>query len=92
MRLVPIRLCLLSIFTLILMAPALVQAQESTSAAADKAEGELRQAIRLYDDALRRAANDSGASRVFAYRALFEHGDRELGAWIAALAGPEEGA
>ena len=55
MRLVlPIRLCLLSIFTLILMAPALVQAQESTSAAADKAEGELRQAIRLYDDALRR--------------------------------------
>ena len=49
------RLCLLPILTLLLMAPALGPAQEMTSAAAGKAEGELRQAIRLYDDALRRA-------------------------------------
>lgn len=50
-------------------------------------------AVGQHDDAaLRRAAKDAGASRVFAYRALFEHGDRELGAWIAGLAGPEEGA
>ena len=48
-------------------------------------------AVGQHDDAaLRRAARDAGASRVFAYRALFEHGDRELGAWIAGLAAPEE--
>ena len=49
------RLCLLPILTLMLLAPALLPAQEITSASAGKAEGELRQAIRLYDDALRRA-------------------------------------
>lgn len=32
-----------------------------------------------------RAARVAGAARVYAYRALFEHGDRELGAWIAGL-------
>ena len=37
------------------LAPALLPAQEISSASASKAEGELRQAIRLYDDALRRA-------------------------------------
>ena len=49
------RFFLLPILTLILMAPALAPAQETASAAAGKAEAELRQAIRLYDDALRRA-------------------------------------
>lgn len=33
----------------------------------------------------RRAARDAGASRVYAYRALFEHGDRDLGGWVAGL-------
>ena len=49
------RRCLLPILTLVLMAPALGPAQETNPAAAGKAEGELRQAIHLYDDALRRA-------------------------------------
>jgi hypothetical protein len=39
------------------------------------------------DESLRRSARDAGASRVHAYRALFEQGDRVLGAWIAGLAG-----
>jgi len=39
------------------------------------------------DQAIRRGARTAGASRVYAYRALFEHGDRELGAWIGGLAG-----
>jgi hypothetical protein len=49
-------------------------------------------AVGQHDDAdLRRAAREAGATRVYAYRALFEHGDRELGAWIAGLgAGAEE--
>jgi hypothetical protein len=49
-------------------------------------------AVGQHDDAeARRAAKDAGAARVFAYRTLFEHGDRELGAWIAGLAaGAEE--
>jgi hypothetical protein len=43
-------------------------------------------AVGQHDDAeLRRAAREAGATRVYAYRALFEHGDRELGAWIAGL-------
>ncbi len=46
---------LLPILTLVLMAPVLAPAQETASGVADKAEAELRQAIRLYDDALRRA-------------------------------------
>jgi ketosteroid isomerase-like protein len=49
------RLCLLSIITLILMAPTWAPAQETSSATAGTAEAELRQAIRRYDDALRRA-------------------------------------
>lgn len=50
------RLCLLPILALILVAPPRAPAQEATpAAAAGNAEAELRQAIRLYDDALRRA-------------------------------------
>jgi hypothetical protein len=49
-------------------------------------------AVGQHDDAdARRAARVAGAARVYAYRSLFEHGDRELGAWIAGLgAGREE--
>ena len=47
----PLRL--LPILALILLAPVRAPAQESTTAAT--AEAELRQAIQLYDDALRRA-------------------------------------
>ena len=44
-------------------------------------------AVGQHDDAdARRAAKAAGAARVFAYRTLFEHGDRELGDWIAGLA------
>jgi hypothetical protein len=43
-------------------------------------------AVGQHDDApLRRSAREAGADRVYAYRALFEHGDRELGAWVAGL-------
>jgi hypothetical protein len=48
-------------------------------------------AVGQHDDAdLRRAAREAGATRVYAYRTLFEHGDRELGAWIAGLAAGRE--
>jgi DNA-binding NarL/FixJ family response regulator len=41
-------------------------------------------AVGQHDDvALRRAALDAGAERVFTYRALFENGPRTLGAWLA---------
>ncbi len=47
-------------------------------------------AVGQHDDAaLRRSALAAGAARVHAYRALFEQGDRLLGAWIAALVTPE---
>jgi hypothetical protein len=43
-------------------------------------------AVGQHDDALsRRAAKDAGATRVYAYRALFEHGDRELGLWLGTI-------
>lgn len=43
-------------------------------------------AVGQHDDApLRRAAKDAGATRVYAYRALFEHADRELGAWLRTI-------
>lgn len=46
-------------------------------------------AVGQHDDAvLRRAARQAGATRVLAYRTLFEHGARELGAWVASLAAP----
>jgi hypothetical protein len=39
-----------------------------------------------HDDAeLRRDAQAAGAAHVYAYRTLFEHGDRDLGGWIAGL-------
>lgn len=43
-------------------------------------------AVGQHDDAeVRRAARAAGADRVYAYRTLFEHGDRELGAWVGTL-------
>ena len=43
-------------------------------------------AVGQHDDAeSRRAATAAGASRVYAYRALFEHGDRVLEAWIDSI-------
>ena len=40
-------------------------------------------AVGQHDDAaLRKAAIDAGASRVFTYRALFEDGPRLLGRWL----------
>ena len=43
-------------------------------------------AVGQHDDVpLRRAATAAGATKVYAYRALFEHGDRELGAWLAGV-------
>lgn len=48
-------------------------------------------AVGQHDDLeTRRAAKAAGASRVHAYRALFEHGDRELSAWVAALRAAKE--
>lgn len=49
-------------------------------------------AVGQHDDApLRRAARAAGATHVYAYRALAEHGERDLGGWIAGLsAGQEE--
>ncbi len=49
-------------------------------------------ALGQHDDAdARSAARNAGATRVFAYRSLFDHGDRELGTWIASLShGPKE--
>lgn len=52
---------LLPILALALMAPLMVSAQETT--ASGKAEAELRQAVRSYDDALRR--NDADAAARF---------------------------
>lgn len=41
-------------------------------------------AVGQHDDiALRKAALEAGAERVFAYRALFEDGARLLGTWLA---------
>jgi CheY-like chemotaxis protein len=43
-------------------------------------------AVAQHDDApLRAAARDAGAGRVYAYRVLAEHGDRELRRWFGAL-------
>ena len=43
-------------------------------------------AVGQHDDApLRAAAKAAGATRVYAYRALFERGDRELGAWLRTI-------
>lgn len=60
--------------------------------AAATAAGVPAIAVGQHDDAgMRRAARTAGAGRVYAYRTLFEHGDRELGAWVGGLAaGPQE--
>ncbi len=43
-------------------------------------------AVGQHDDAqMRRAATAAGATRVYAYRALFEHGDRVLAGWIESI-------
>jgi len=50
-------------------------------------------AVGQHDDAaLRRAAKGAGAIHVYAYRALFEHGDRDLGGWVAGLSAGREDA
>jgi len=49
-----------------------------------KAAGADVAAVGQHDDAaLRKAALEAGASRVFTYRALFENGPRLLGKWLA---------
>ncbi len=56
-----------------------------------QAAGVPAMAVAQHDDApLRRAARNAGARRVYAYRALFEHGPRELAAWLAVLGTDEE--
>jgi hypothetical protein len=43
-------------------------------------------AVGQHDDVpLWKAAHAAGATKVYAYRVLFEHGGRELGAWVASL-------
>ena len=50
-------------------------------------------AVGQHDDVeMRRAGRVAGAARVYAYRTLFEHGDRELGAWIGDLPAGAAGA
>ena len=49
-------------------------------------------AVGQHDDAaLRRAAKDAGAARVFSYRRLFEHGDRDLATWVRSLVPAADG-
>jgi hypothetical protein len=56
------------------------------------AAGRPAVAVGQHDDApLRRSARAAGAAKVYAYRALFEHGDRELGGWVAGLRAAGEG-
>jgi hypothetical protein len=58
----------------------------TTALAAAAAAGVPAVAVGQHDDAdLRRSAKAAGAVHVYAYRALHEHGDRDLGAWIASL-------
>ena len=64
----PLRL--LAIVALILMTPGRVPAQDAASATGGKAEAELREAIRLYDDALRRSDADA-AERFWADEYVF---------------------
>jgi hypothetical protein len=48
-------------------------------------------AVGQHDDVPQRtAAKAAGASRVHAYRALFDHGDRELTTWLTALRAAKE--
>ena len=53
---------------------------------ADSAAGVPAIAVVQHDYApLRAAAKAAGATRVYAYRALFQRGDRELGAWLQTI-------
>lgn len=61
---------LLPAIALMLIAPVFVYAQESASSAGGQAEAELREAIRLYDDALRRA-DVAAAERFWADEYVF---------------------
>ena len=61
---------LMPILALILMAPAQVPAQESAPATGGNAEAELREAVRAYDDALRRA-DVAAAERFWADEYVF---------------------
>ena len=61
---------LLPPIALMLIAPAWVYAQESASSAGGHADAELREAIRLYDDALRRA-DVAAAERFWADEYVF---------------------
>ena len=55
-----------------------------TAIRAARTHGARVVAVGQHDDAaLRRAALDAGAERVFTYRALFEGGAKLLGAWLA---------
>ena len=55
-----------------------------TAIRAAHAAGARVAAVGQHDDAaLRRAALEAGAERVFTYRALFEGGAKLLGAWLA---------
>jgi len=60
--------CLLSILVLMLMAPPAAPAEQATASA--KAEAELRESIRLYDDALRRG-DATAAGRFWADEYVF---------------------
>lgn len=61
---------LLPVIALFLIVPAWVSAQEPASSAGGPAEAELREAIRLYDDALRRA-DVAAAERFWADEYVF---------------------
>jgi DNA-binding NarL/FixJ family response regulator len=55
-----------------------------TAVKAAAAAGARVVAVGQHDDAaLRKAALEAGASRVFSYRALFEHGQRHIESWLA---------
>jgi hypothetical protein len=55
--------------------------------AAAAAAGVPAIAVGQHDDVAQwKAARAAGAGKVYAYRVLFEHGGRELGAWVASLA------
>jgi hypothetical protein len=50
-------------------------------------------AVGQHDDVpLRRAAKAAGATRIWAYRTVFEHRERELSAWLAVIDRRSEGA
>ena len=78
------RLCLLSFLALILLPPAAATAQDS--AATSKAEAELRESIRLYDEALRKA-DVAAAERLWAAEYVFIN---PRGEWVSRAARTDE--